>query len=566
MPIIPTYQRRQIPGVRSVPPYSSLVGAQNQMAAQLTNIGQSLSRTSEVTISLIAKKQAEKDAADVQDTLNQAYAADREYALPQYAKTGKDAIHVYDDAKQYFSDRQQYWLSQLDTEEKQRAFKQRYSPRADAHLNRLFAHQLDQTKVYRDATRQGAIVQNIEDAVVMRNNFEYVQAMRLENERSIREQHADMEGAALDVLVKENTGKMYLAVMNGLIADENVEVAQDFYDKYIAYDPTQNQKEKIPEAIREQLLSKLKAAKLVRQAQVRTDLIIGRTADYNERLELGKKSDPAIRDSVMSRLRAAEQDEKRHQAEADRQYLDTNVDRIILAGSYEKALDIIEQVPAGRGGIRLKLLDVADGVYKKTKKPDNDTLLWDIMKATDEGLINDPRQIIDLKKKLPDKQWDEAVKYITGGGAAGKVKETDIEKAYSLIIGKKAADDFDNYKFVRDQVLTEIKMGLAPTFTNVLDAVKRGVEFGKTAGERRGGFGLGYGRDMTYYEAVKNGYEADWLPDITAEERRYIGEEIAKLNEEQRKKSETAGEPFMPMEINDLTIRRYKRKYIMGLP
>ena len=169
----------------------------------------------------------------------------------------------------------------------------------------------------------------------------------------------------------------------------------------------------------------------------------------------------------------------------------------------------------------------------------------------DAGEITSVGQLYDIALPLVGDKVAELETYLREGGIAGKLTDSTLIGVFKAVTQKdptKHAAVGETYLKVREFVEAEvIRTGVIPNNEQLHKLVTRAW----TEGERAAG-GFGYGDDVKYYEAVKQGRDHTWLPDedtLTSEEKEQA--EVALKAE---------GEP-----ITSFTLRLWKRDQ-MGLP
>ena len=546
MPRVPTYERQQMPSIAQTPDYQSLVGFQNQLTGQLTNITKGMVGVDREIYKIVQRREAAKAEAEVQDLLNQAYSRDREYFGGLYKRKGKEALNVFGEGESYAKESSQDLISQLDTDEKRETFKRHYYPRVNAHLDRLFSHEYDQTEKYLSASRAGANIQDTNDAVMMRSDAVYVNDRMADIEGRIRKENAALEGPAVEVLVQDEKDKFYAQIMDGLYKD-GVDRAQEFFDRHI--DNEDPKKRRVSERTYLSFKEKLASLHVLKQEIDRADFIIAGETDHQKRLEMARESDTKIRDAVVARINRRNAEEKKFEADQREKRIYEYIDQMQAAGSLEKAMDIVRDVKAEDG--KIQLLNTARGMYP-TKRAEYDAELdLAIEEGINKGELTNPKDLLQFQGKIPENDFKRHAKNLQQGGYLGDVSVSKIASIYSNLTGAKAADDSAKFKIVRDAVYWNVSQGVKPTDANLDQIIGNAIMNFKEPGEYPGSwYHFGYGKNATYPEAVDAGKGAEWLPMVSDDEN----DEISAILRD-------AGRL-----VNEETIRLYKKHVILGIP
>lgn len=197
----------------------------------------------------------------------------------------------------------------------------------------------------------------------------------------------------------------------------------------------------------------------------------------------------------------------------------------------------------------LKLLDKhieSRDIETAQNKVETDT----VRKLIDEEALSDPEQVklYAFQKGMTTKQIEASLSYLEKGGQQGELyqmrkKIDDALKYYNK--GKGLEHDPDFYD--------AFQKSLEPGQKITDDHIRKTVVALLTEGERKSGRGLkpfGYGADMTYAEAVRQGQKDNWLPTVDTKTSRRIRAE------------------FRQYRIYDLTDEevRWVRRKELGLP
>jgi len=176
------------------------------------------------------------------------------------------------------------------------------------------------------------------------------------------------------------------------------------------------------------------------------------------------------------------------------------------------------------------------------------------------ALIDENGEAVDVEafgyeRSLTNSQIKSALRYQEKGGQAGVLTQTAINLAYqSLKPNSKKKASADLY----DHVLSQLKPGEYPTHERLKDIISNFYVEGEASS--KDAWGLGYGQDMNYLKALKEGWGDDWLPDVTKAEAAIIKELLQEKHPDE--------------EITEEDIRWYKKHapptaeqpFLMGIP
>lgn len=568
MPRVPTYERQYTSPVAPVPQYSNITGFVDSAANQIQMLGQSLVQSSDRVASVLIQQQEEKDRIDIQDAINSTREGDREFFTPLFMRKGKESMNVYGQGLEYAKQRVNTVAATLDTPDKQTAFRNRYAPILNDYLDRLLLQQIRETKTYRDAALTASNKQEISDGVLFRQDFDYVNQRRKNIESNVRQQNSDAPPEEVDVLVQDEVGRLYINVFEGLLEDD-VYLAQEFYDENIE-DGKEGDKSAVSGPVKVALKKKLDASLRQRQIFDRADFINAASDDPQERVEMAAESDPNIRQAVMAEVKRKNAEEKALKAEAKQKAYYENVDRIMNAASYEEAMNAISGVTAENGSVELERL--AANRFKTVQPAYNPTLEQEILDAYGRGVPQEELQ--EYIERLNDAQKKSVTGKIQKGGPLATINRSDVKDAFKVKFQMEPTDKENPenarlFNSVWDHIEREVVNGMAPSYSNVLKAMDDYIEgTGAVMGERKGGYwGIhgGYGVDMPYIEAVKEGYSDKWLPFVRPDEKARLLKLMDNFDERMRKRAKETGVEFQALDRSELGIRLFKKQHEMRL-
>ena len=158
-------------------------------------------------------------------------------------------------------------------------------------------------------------------------------------------------------------------------------------------------------------------------------------------------------------------------------------------------------------------------------KAKNELLRRIDLRPGQKGAINSEKQIDAFAEehKLTLEQWKDGKEYLDQGGKGGHTKFSAVESLY-----KKLADTSKDlpegfYEAVLELVPDGKKIGDQELRGIVANLIMKGeVKQDRDSWVR----GFGYGPDRTYFEALKKGQAAGWLPDVPPDKEKAIREEL----------------------------------------
>jgi hypothetical protein len=224
-----------------------------------------------------------------------------------------------------------------------------------------------------------------------------------------------------------------------------------------------------------------------------------------------------------------------------------------LKTDMQAAVDKVEGLsPAGK--VKLKKQIGEDMVNKDT--PENRAALSELRALLDSGDLFtaypnlSPEEAIEAyaaRNNLTTGQINAAHKYFDEGGAAGRVTQTEVTRAFKALNPKKKEVPADLFDLVTKSLLP----GENPKDPRVMKRLVANLLMeGESEGQTSFSY-AGYGKDETYAQALKAGRASGWLPEVTKEEKAGLVAEMAAKG---------------LTEISDITIREYKRLYKLRIP
>ena len=263
---------------------------------------------------------------------------------------------------------------------------------------------------------------------------------------------------------------------------------------------------------------------------------------------IAKVADPTVRKELNKR---ADEDFKRMQQMRDandmvlgRQYREYAQAQGLVPSQALAGVDAIQGLSdEGREKLRASLSKEAQKPTRQNTAALNDLKrMIDLQEVADEPAID----AFAFKRGLTDKQRDDALKYLNEGGNAAKVTITKVEGVFKRMTkGNKMPED------LFQMVLDNLEPGKPANDERIRQAIANLYLDGESAGAARNAFWtIGYGKDMTYAEALRAGHGDSWLPDVSEDEAREIGAILRSKGEQ----------------VTPVRIRQYMKHSIKGIP
>ncbi len=170
----------------------------------------------------------------------------------------------------------------------------------------------------------------------------------------------------------------------------------------------------------------------------------------------------------------------------------------------------------GRDALEKELLG-----EKRVETPKNRAALDAVRRAIDKKEVTavDQVEAFAFDYGLTDDQSKKATSYLNDGGNKGQLKQEQVDR---ILKGMNKGRGLDYIPGFYDAVEKALEPGKPLTDPMLRKIVANLI----MDGERKGG-GWGYGRDMSYAQALNNAHAADWLPDFKdAEEEEAIRKEF----------------------------------------
>ena len=258
--------------------------------------------------------------------------------------------------------------------------------------------------------------------------------------------------------------------------------------------------------------------------------------------------DPDIRSKATTRWRADRAVYEVHRRAEDMR-LGRDFDKTVQAEGWSpgEALDKIELVEGWSEEGRERWRQKYRGELKRVT-PENRRASGALLEAIDKEEITTQAELdaYALEYGLTEKQAAHAETYFNSGGNKDALSYSRVKSVYKNLAGKDLKDP-DFFELVQ----RALPPGKAPTEAEVRKTIANMIMAGERESSNWGSFG--YGRDMTYAEALKEGPDvaATWLPDVSDTERREITASLKKAGFQGK--------------ITEQRIREEKRRQ-MGLP
>lgn len=297
------------------------------------------------------------------------------------------------------------------------------------------------------------------------------------------------------------------------------------------------------------------------EAQEESDEILKATDSEKIALEMARDiEDSDLRDRVVKRVKARFAEKKRIKQENENAIEDGLTQGILAATSYENAIAMAEEAPNVKAKMRLLKLAESrfrDKIIRKTEPVKFQEALERIDRTL-QGVAKEGdriRNIAHLEAEyspyMTPGVFEKIRKYYEEGGNISSVKNATLKQIFLHYTGKSPEDKKELYEAFWNHTIDSLIPGEKPTEDFLR---KNAVKF-FTEGEKRGR-GLGYGKDMTYGQALEKGVADTWLPEVTDEEKEMIIKKIKKYNKKY---------PDNPVNIDEIKIREYKKYIILGI-
>ena len=259
-------------------------------------------------------------------------------------------------------------------------------------------------------------------------------------------------------------------------------------------------------------------------------IVANHAGDYKAQLEaLDGIEDSEVSAHARKLVKGRHTDLEKARKEQDQQVKEDYVSQLVehkkAGGGLIGGLGIVHDTT---GTLNVELEELAEKIFA----PEEDTISTtaktmgsaDLSRRIDKGDFRSSEAF--LLEAIPLVGAEEAAKldaYRQDGGIAGKIKDTDVQRAFTLYTRTDPTKNESASKlyaqvrgFVEDQI---ISTGNTPNATELNKLVATALRGGESLGG--GFFTAGYGHDSSYVKAKEAGTEATWLPnygDLTPDE------------------------------------------------
>lgn len=500
MATIGRYQRSQA----LQPAQGFTVQPQNLATPAMMDIASKTYALAKEAEQVIQKHVDDRDAAEVQDMVNRLRSENREFMGMQYQKKGAAGIRVYEDSEAYFADAVRNAEQELKTQRKVDAFRAKYYPEMDRHLNSALTFQMEQTKIYQDATMEAAATEATADAIHNRWNPKAVEQNRREIADNIYQLNEHLGPEAARAKVEEATSLMYDKVIRAM-AETNPYKAKTYYDDL----QTRGKEPAIRGDIAAELEKMLNSTSVRQDAQLQADIIMGTGESAAEQRAMAKKiTDPEVRSATEALVNAYIAEQQDSEARDKQAYKDSMITKIVQAGSESEALKAIKPVQDGKTYIELK--SIAEAFYKPKDIVTDENKYYNYRRLIDYGQIQTYEQLLSARPYLSKPDWDDLEQYFRKGGPISQLSTSRIAGLYKYVTGK--APNSETEAKIFNDIVRVIKPRLPvernATDEELMDAISDAV----FKGEVPSGSYFWPNWDKKWYEAIIDGSSAEWMP------------------------------------------------------
>lgn len=511
--------------------------ALSQVAGQTQALGNQLFTAEE-------KEQLRIDNSTTRDVLNKGRSADSIFMNSIFQKKGSSAKNINKEVKDYFEKQKNTLPKELDNQRQKDKFADVYDNFIIQNSAAARTHHSREMVNYEKTSISSQQDNAIEEGVQYRNNTERMMEARTEVKITSLELTEDLPPETQEKALREDTTRFDARVINGYISDENIDTARSYFN-HVKKDMNSEVRDKIEVA--------LKHAGTKKESQIQADKIVVNNDDFETQLKKARSIKNAdLRDATVTRIKARHQEENTIKREARTKLVDSKITDILNSRSPEQALDIANSLDAlsydGKGEDRAKLIKFATALNKKSpNKTTNPSLVNNSRIKIDQGEYQSEGEIIaELKGTASDPDLRNVIKYFRDGGAKGSVSEPMVRRHFATISGLKIDDDPDLYNAVWNYALDNVKDGVKPTDKEMRSIVADAL----VEGEVESGKWYLSDKDMSFSEATFQGKLENWFPEVTDLEEKSISKIL-----------KSAGK-----QVNDDTIKRYKKHIILGVP
>lgn len=526
MAVIGRYQRTQ--GMQPAQgPTETVTNLASPALERLSQIHYQVAKDAE---DFIIRRMEERDDAEVLDAYNRLAERDREFMGQQYLRKGAEGTTVYDDSEKYFQNNVFEAEQRLGSQRKIDKFRAKYFPAMNRHLDSAFSFQMDQIKLYSDATKQNEATQAMSDAIHNRWNPKTVEDLRRQMSENIYSLNEHLGPEAARGKVKEAESMLYDKVIRAM-AEDNPYKAKKYYDEI----QSRGKEPAIMGDIAASLEETLNTTTMRQEAQRQADIImeVGKTP-AEQRAMAKKIENPDIRSETESLVNAYIAETAANAKAAQEQYMSDMIGKIRAAGSESEALKSISPVSDGKTYLELK--GIAESIYKPKEIKTDEEIYYAYRRMIDLGQIKNYDQLLRARPDLSSDDWMALEAYFRKGGPLAQLTTDRVQNLYRSVTGVSPEKGPKEAK-VYNEVFSAIKNRLPVERNATDDEIRDYIADALVNGEIPSWHSWIWSTEKSWYEAIQDGQADVWQPSLTDAEKE-------KANEWLRTHTTDDGKPF----------------------
>lgn len=307
------------------------------------------------------------------------------------------------------------------------------------------------------------------------------------------------------------TSKAHVGVIDAYLNQGHVESAQEWFTKY---------QDQISPEYQGKLQNAIRDKSDLIQTQTATDELSMKYPALTDQIAAARKKYSGPQEESVVKALKVRQDEKdaATKKDVDAEW-NSVISDLLTQRDDPKAMD--ERILKVRHSAnKAKAIALANSIRPKASDPT----------ITSESLAEENKIRIEIDKggygsvdqvladasvaSIPRSRQQSLLNYFNQGGNKAKVTQTKLDGIVKRVAGKK----IEKYPGMYDAVISQLEPGKTPNDQELSTMVARMIASGEAMG--KGWFSTD--EDMSYLEAVEQGYAKDWLPDVTSEERKAI--------------------------------------------
>ena len=538
MPRVPQYQRQVAPGTPGTPqaPQEAFGSGEG-----LASVSQALGATAQDLEKRAREYKEEQDANRAMEAYTQA--ADRVRSQlydPEHGilnSRGKNALGSYQTTQEKLREVYNETYQNLENDNQRRAFESMWNRKRSSVLETVARHQAKEHRTYKEQTTQAMIETAIEDAAANPFNGRTLRDAQIMGETAIRANSQGKSADALDRQLSEFRTKLHASVIERM-AETDAKTARAYYEKH---------KDQMDGTVQTQVEQVLNNQGVKQESQAQADKIVGQTDRYQDQLEAARGiEDPEVRDATVRRVKARHTEQQQAEQQARQQAYDNAINKIINAPDLESAMEVADSL--ANGSDRMQARKAAEALKGPQNIETDPEKYAEARQKIDQGKIRSEQQLVgEYWPHLGQKARSEIADYYRQGGAVGDLSDSTVRTIYKSFTGEQAKANPKRYQQVWEFVTRNLDPNKKATDAELRNLVSLALMQGEAD---TGGISWGYGADMTYEQAQRQGYADSWLPSVEKDEKRRISSIL-----------KSAGK-----KVNDKNIRLYKKHVILGLP